>query len=134
MATNDFSLQDLKDLASKIQSSKKLDKETEEKLGSMAHSNVFLLRSLIDSNNTKAQNLVGPFEHQAFAREYVKDNPVVGSIGLAIATPLYSLYKAIKPSAGRSQAGLQEVSAGYKGIGQGLMQAMGSTKTGSMKT
>lgn len=73
--------------------------------------------------------IVGPLEHREFARDFVRENPAIAIPALAVGTPLYTAAKAIgvnpgfvDPSwaAGRSPASLDEVFAGYQGLGEGI--------------
>lgn len=115
---------DLKSFASDLQGETPLtmDYETHKRLDTMSHSDLMELRNHIPADNQQTQNLVAPYEHQAFAREYVNENPIRGTIALAGEIPAYYLAKMTGLASGRSQPSLQEMAAGYNGIGQGLMQ------------
>jgi hypothetical protein len=96
----------------------------DEQLGAMSHSDLMAWRQLMEKSGDKKANVrLAPFEHQAFAREYVKENPVSGTLGLSASIPLYQLVK----SAGFMQNGgnatppsIDQLLAGFRGIGQGL--------------
>lgn len=62
---------------------------------------------------------LGPLEHEAFAREWVKDNPLA-VLSLLPAIPAYTGAKALGLVEGRSPASLEEILAGYRGMWQGL--------------
>lgn len=76
------------------------------------------------------QPMLAPYEHQAFAREWTRDNPMLAVPSLAAATPLYYLLKQpLLMSMGKSlglvgpdatPASLDQLQAGFRGIGQGL--------------
>lgn len=98
---------------------------TDEQLGAMSHGDLMLWRKMAEKSGNKALNIrLAPFEHQAFAREYVKENPVTGTIGVGAAIPLYQLAKlaGIAPTTGgtATPVSLAQMSQGFKGIGQGL--------------
>jgi hypothetical protein len=85
-------------------------------LEEMAHEE--LLRKRLSQPGGMDDSLLAPFEHMAFAREWTKENPWVAVPSLSAAIPLYQLakllgYEGTKPS-------LDQLFAGYRGIGQGL--------------
>jgi hypothetical protein len=63
--------------------------------------------------------ILGPLEHQQFARETVGRNPLM-AIPLGIATPLYSAGKVLGLTNARSAPTMDEIFAAYHGIGQGF--------------
>ena len=65
------------------------------------------------------QQILGPAEHQAFAREATQENPLMAA-PLALATPMYSLYKALTNTGARSPASWDEMKGGLMGVAQGL--------------
>jgi hypothetical protein len=86
----------------------------------LTHSKLYNMRELAGANNRAAQNVLGPMEHQAFAREWTRENPLLAVPSIAVATPLYYLAKTAGLMKGRSDPSLAELKAGYKGIFQGL--------------
>jgi len=76
------------------------------------------LIALRDSPNAD-QSRLGPLEHEAFAREWVKDNPLA-LFSLLAAIPGYSAAKGLGLVKGRSPASLEEMAGGYRGVWQGL--------------
>ncbi len=67
------------------------------------------------------QNVISPYEHRAFAREAVAENPMM-ALPIAAAIPAYQLYKSIFGA--RSSPSLAQVGQGYLGIGEGLYQGL----------
>lgn len=71
------------------------------------------------------QNIrLAPYEHQAFAREYVESNPVVGPIAMALLTAGYTPAKAlgiIKTDEKTTPPSIEQMLGGFRGIGQGVM-------------
>lgn len=67
------------------------------------------------------QALLAPYEHRAFAREAVKDNPLM-ALSLLVATPLYTAGKAAGLLGARSPASWEEMKQGLLGIGEGLLR------------
>lgn len=92
-----------------------------EQMEKMSHSELYIARE--KAKTPEEQKHIAPYEHRAFAREYVEENPVSGTIGLAAAIPAYQAYKAIGSD---SRTGLQgkQIAQGYKGIGEGLANAI----------
>lgn len=70
------------------------------------------------------QGAISPYEHRAFAREVVTDNPLMAA-SLAVAIPAYQAYKSVKGA--RSPASLDQVLQGFAGIGDGLSAAFTGT-------
>lgn len=79
------------------------------------------------NDNTLDQQLA-PYEHQAFAREYVGQYPMSGALGVGAAVPLYQLSKLLgiapESNGAPTQASLQQLLSGYQGIGEGLQGAL----------
>ena len=68
-------------------------------------------------NDPWMSELLAPFEHQAYAREFAKDNPL--SMGASI--PLYQVYKFLSGrQEGRTPASLDQMFAGFRGMSEGL--------------
>lgn len=91
-------------------------------LEDMSHEQLFMLRER-NPNNKAAQELLAPYEHQAFAREATNENPLL-ALPIAVAAPVYAAVKSLgfmtddqttKPS-------LSQVGRGLKGVGQGLIK------------
>ena len=72
-------------------------------------------------NNADAldQELLAPFEHRAFAREMVKESPVLGSIQMGAAIPAYQLAKLLGLHGGRTAPSFDQLFAGYQGLMEG---------------
>lgn len=71
-------------------------------------------------------SIIAPLEHREFAREVVKRNPWMAA-PLAAGVPLYSLLKAagLLPKAqNTTPASMDQVFAGYEGLGMGLSDFM----------
>lgn len=85
-----------------------------------SHAQLYLER---DRATTKEQqNALAPQEHRAFAREAVGDKPWLAA-SLAVAIPLYQAQKVITGKS-RSDASLDQVTEAYKGIGEGVVNAI----------
>ncbi len=71
-------------------------------------------------DNSPMQAQLAPYEHQAFAREWTQDNPLVAAPALSVSIPGYALMKLLGLQGGRTKPSLAEMAGGYRGIGQGL--------------
>jgi hypothetical protein len=91
---------------------------TPEKLEALSHAALYNMRA--NTKSPEMQQVLAPLEHQAFAREFVQEKPVLGTASLAVAAPLYELAKALGAVRARSDPSLESLGAAYKGIGQGL--------------
>jgi hypothetical protein len=68
----------------------------------------------------KMQDVLGPIEHQAWAREYTAEHPVTGTLANLFLVPAYTAAKALGLRSGRSGASMDEMKAGYTGTLQGI--------------
>lgn len=77
--------------------------------------------------NQDAQQLIAPFEHQAYAREQVAENPLAAP-AWAVMPAAYQAAKALGLAGGdddmSTPASLDQAVAGVKGVWQGVKQAM----------
>ena len=90
---------------------------------SMTQDQLLRLRNSLPDNDPR-QAMLAPYEHQAFAREYTADNPILGTLGLSVAIPAYAAAKALGLQHARTRPSIAAVLAGYRGIGQGLTGAV----------
>lgn len=76
------------------------------------------------NQDTEAQDVLAPLEHQAFAREWTQENPFAATVSLPFAIPAYTAAKYLGLTGSRSSPSLSQLTAGYKGLGQGLWNVM----------
>lgn len=88
-------------------------------LDKMSHSDLVKLRDSLPDNDPR-QKTLAPYEHQAFAREWVKENPALATASLAAAIPAYTAGKAVGAVGSRTPASTDEIAAGFRGVAQGL--------------
>jgi hypothetical protein len=84
-------------------------------LSGMDHASLYMLRARAPK---EMQGLLSPYEHQAFAREAVQENPLM-ALPIAAGTLAWPVYKTLV-SPGRSAPSLDQVGQGLLGVGQGL--------------
>ena len=75
-----------------------------------------------DTSDPLTSDLLAPFEHQAFAREWTKVDPLA-KFALPFAIPGYQLAKLLGLYPSASPASLDQLFAGYTGLAQGLRHA-----------
>ncbi len=80
---------------------------------------VELLRRRKLVNDQASQDLLAGYEHRAYARQAVQDNPAM-ALSLLIATPAYQVAKVLGTQNSRSAPSLQQMRQGLLGIGEGL--------------
>ena len=73
------------------------------------------------------QARLAPFEHRAYAREAVAQNPMMALPYLAM-VPGYQALKLMGAGA-RTKPGLEQLMQGYAGIGDGLKEAFRGRRT-----
>ena len=88
-------------------------------LAGLDHSTLFNLRERY--KDKALQDLLAGYEHRAFAREAVGDNPLM-ALPIALAAPLYQASKLISPS--RSDPSWGQLGHGLLGVGEGLLAAI----------
>ena len=98
-----------------------MPEDNENLLGTMSWEDLINLRKKYEGNQ-EMQNYLAPYEHQAFSRELTQEKPYMAA-SLGAAVPAYYLYK-LATGKGRSEASLDTVQGGYKGILQGLQEAV----------
>lgn len=86
-------------------------------LAKMSHSDLYQMRF----QQPDKQDLLSPYEHRAFAREWATENPVMAGLSLPFAIPAYALYKSAGFGNSRSNPGIDQVIQAYKGLGEGLL-------------
>ena len=94
---------------------------SDEALNDMSWRDLWKLRNQV-TNNQPEQNRVANYEHQAYAREATKENPMM-AVPIAAAIPAYQVYKGVMGGS-RSEGGLQQIGHGYIGIMQGLRDGL----------
>lgn len=85
-----------------------------------------------NNQDDPSQATIAPYEHQAFARAWTRDQPVLAPIALTTVQPFYTAAKAIGLTDGMRKLGwldddgekesppsFAEIGRGYKGIAQG---------------
>lgn len=95
---------------------------SDDQLAAMTHAQLSQLRDAYPDNKDM-QIRIAPFEHQAFAREYTKERPVAGTLGLMGAIPLYQLAKVggfMQNGGTATPPSLNQMTQAYKGVAQGL--------------
>jgi len=90
----------------------------------MSHAQLLMLRNSLAPTDPQ-QAVLAPYEHQAFAREWTQDQPVLAPLSLAFAIPAYAGAKALGIEHARTGPSIASILAGYKGIGQGLASVIG---------
>jgi hypothetical protein len=98
----------------------------EDELDSMKWDDLYALRSKY-AGNSEMQEKLAPFEHQAYAREAVQDNPLTAPVWAAMPVA-YQAYKALgggNHDNMTTPASLAQATAGMKGALQGLGNAIG---------
>lgn len=92
---------------------------SDEELGNMDHASLYMLRERL--KDKAAQNALAGWEHRAFGREAVANNPLLAA-PIALATPLYQASKLIPGLGSRSDASWEQTLQGWRGVGDGLAQ------------
>lgn len=86
-----------------------------DQLPAMSHDLLYAARAHAPQD---MQGLLASPEHQAFAREATRENPMM-ALPIAAGSLAYPLYKALF-SPGRSEPSFDQVKSGLLGVGQGL--------------
>lgn len=89
-----------------------------EGLAGLDHATLYMLRER--ARNQALQNTLAGYEHRAFAREAVGENPWM-ALPIGLAAPLYQASKFMPGNQSRSQPSFDQLGQAYMGIGEGLM-------------
>lgn len=89
----------------------------------MSHADLLRLRNSIPPNDPR-QQMLAAYEHQAFAREWTRQHPIIAPLSLMFAIPAYTAAKKLGIVHSRTPGSVNEMAAGYDGMWQGLDQAM----------
>ena len=87
----------------------------------MSHADLLNLRNSLSDTDPRHKELA-PYEHRAFAREWAQESPLLASASLPFAIPAYTAAKALGAVSARSPASLDELTQGYRGLGEGLLE------------
>jgi hypothetical protein len=87
--------------------------------GQLSHDELLRLRAMFNGDDDM-QAMLGPMEHEAFAREYTEENPWLGPPAMLAGVPAYTAAKALGLHGGRSPASMNEIAQAYRGVGEGL--------------
>jgi soluble lytic murein transglycosylase-like protein len=82
-----------------------------------------LYQARYNAKTQEEQNAIAPLEHRAFAREAVTENPLM-AVPIAAAIPIYQGAKVLGLTNSRSEASVAQVTEGFKGIGEGIANAV----------
>ena len=87
----------------------------------MSHADLLSLRNSL-ANDDPRHREIAPFEHRAFAREWAQERPLMATASLPFAIPAYTAAKAVGAVSARSPASFDEMTQGYRGLGEGLLE------------
>ena len=88
-------------------------------LGDLSHADLLRMRSMPGADQRK----IAPYEHRAFAREQVSENPI-NALGLALGIPAYQLLKLLGLHGSRTGFDLEQAKQAYVGVGEGLKMGL----------
>lgn len=93
-------------------------------LSRLSWSDLMDLRNKYQGNQS-AQDWIAPYEHRAWAREQVSQNPLLAPV-YAAAVPAYQLYKLATDSNDgmTSKPSLRHLAEGWRGTGEGLQMGL----------
>lgn len=90
-----------------------------EDMESAPHEQLYMAR--YQAQDQGLQDLLAAYEHRAFAREKVRENPLM-ALPIGASIPLYQLAKALGLTQSRSGPSLFQAGQGLLGIGEGLFR------------
>ena len=88
-------------------------------LPNLDHATLYRMRR--SASDQALQDLLAGYEHRAFAREAVAEQPWLAP-SLLVATPLYQLAKLAGVTNSRSAPSMSQMGHGLLGVGEGLLQ------------
>ncbi len=84
----------------------------------LPHSELYRMRDR--AKDQAEQDLLAGYEHRAFAREAVGENPLM-ALPITAAIPLYQLAKILRMTGSRSQPSWGQMGQGLLGVKEGLL-------------
>lgn len=106
-----------------------------EELSKMSFTDIFLLREK-HTEDSRVQQELAPYEHRAFAREYVQEGSTLAkAIGLSGAIPAYYAAKKVGVDVRTSEepstpADIEQVKQSFIGVGEGLKESFDNWMAG----
>jgi hypothetical protein len=94
---------------------------SEEEMSKMSFIELSGLRYKYDKD-TEKQKKIAPFEHRAYAREAVTDNPLLAPLFAAFLIPGYQVAKAVGAHGSRTGVDRRQVVEGLLGVGEGIVE------------
>ena len=88
-----------------------------DRMATADHAGLYAARS---GATRQQQGQIAPYEHRAFAREAVSENPWM-ALPIAAGIPMYQAYKGLFGA--RSGNSMDQVIQGFKGVGEGLLRS-----------
>jgi len=85
-----------------------------------------ILQMRMDKNNLgnmELQKQLAPYEHRAFAREYVSENPIAAPV-IPLMSAGYAIRKAVMPQDGETPASMEQVLQALIGTAEGASMAI----------
>lgn len=92
---------------------------TYQDLSSRSHENLLALRRRLPADDVEAQRRVALYEHKAFTREYVEENPALGPAAGYIGPWIYQAVKLLNLHPSRSGVDMRQIPAAYQGVHEG---------------
>ncbi len=89
-------------------------------LANLDHATLYRMRER--AREQAMQDLLAGYEHRAFAREAVQENPLM-AVPIGLATPLYQASKLLPGNKSRSNPSWDQMLQGFTGVGEGLLGA-----------
>lgn len=89
----------------------------------MDHATLYRLRA--KAIDQAMQDQLAGYEHRAFAREAVGENPLL-ALPIGLAAPMYQMSKFLPGNKSRSNPSFSQLGQAYTGIGEGLMSLLSS--------
>lgn len=94
-------------------------------LASMPHSTLYSMRDH-NAADRSLQELLAPYEHRAFAREWAREDPLLAALSIPFAAPAYYAGKAIGQPLGlfsdATPPSLEQLKQAYIGLFEGLLK------------
>ena len=84
----------------------------------MDHATLYRMRA--QAMDKAMQDYLAGYEHRAFAREAVGENPLM-AVPIGLAAPMYQVSKFLPGNKSRSSPSWDQLGQAYTGIGEGLL-------------
>lgn len=102
-------------------------------LPSNSAADLIAAREMLKGRDPGMFQMLAPFDHRAFAREWAQESPWLAGLSLPFAIPAYQAWKGLAQGTGlgeqdASPPSIDQLFAGYHGLAEGMLSHLPSAQ------